>query len=142
MTMPDALYELCGTIGITRRKAFQYLGLFCFLVVIYAMGLPDYLTRIKADIGDATVGNLFGPLVKFAVVSALPLGMLAYSDQSWRSSDAAPVCLTAWGAVSICLSSKYPCLAAVGFPFLPFILAALLAHGVGTGCRFLKHETR
>jgi hypothetical protein len=138
VTDNQVVSELLGALGIDRRKIFQCLGLFCFLVVIYSMCLPGYLTFVNAEHGEVTFSDLIGPLVKFCVVSALPFAVLAYSDKSWRTSDAAPVCVAAWSAVCAGLSSKFSCLITVMFPFVPFIFAAVLAHAAGTLCRFLN----
>jgi len=47
------------------------------------------------------------------VISALPFAVLAYSDDNWRSADAAPLCLTAWlavfGAYSVKYGAQCPC---------------------------------
>ncbi|MGA7287174.1 MAG: hypothetical protein WBX02_03690, partial [Terriglobales bacterium] len=76
------------------------------------------------------LGDLMRPLLKFCLLSALPFAVLAYRDQNWRSSDAAPVCVVAWIAVCAVFGPKYgtSCPMAFTLPFVPFILSALLAH--------------
>jgi hypothetical protein len=130
---------LCEALGITWRKVFQYLGLFCFLVIIYSTCLSSYLKFVLGAPPEVTFGGLMRPLLKFCLVSALPFGLLAYSDETWRSSDAAPVCLGAW--VLVCYGFSLHCVicpVGVAFPFFPFILTALLAHTVGTLCQLAK----
>lgn len=113
-----------------NRRAFQYLALFCFLVVIYAMYLAAHLRLLH-------LGNdFFG---KLCFLSALPFAVLAYSDETWCSNDAAPVCVAAWVAVCVGLSFLCNvCALGVATVFFPFVASALLAHGFGTLCRFAK----
>jgi presenilin-like A22 family membrane protease len=119
-----------------NRKTFQYLALFFFLVVIYAIYLAMHLRAIHAATES---DSLFGPLAKLCLISALPFAVLAYSDKGWCSNDAAPVCVAAW--ITACVGLSFQCkICALGLAtvFFPFILSALLAHGFGTLCRFAK----
>lgn len=119
-----------------NRKIFQYLALFCFLIVIYAIYLAIHLRAIQAGTGP---DSLFGLLARLCFISALPFAFLAYSDKDWCSNDAAPVCLAAW--ITVCVGLSFQCkMCALGLAtvFFPFILTALLAHGFGALCRFAK----
>jgi len=120
--------EVCAAFGITRRKVFQYLGLFCALVIIYSI----YFKLITVSPDGVEAGNLMGPLVKLCLVSALPFAALAYSDKTWNSNDAGRVCLGAWLVVAVGFLSRCTemCPSAVILAFLPFVLSALLAHSV------------
>lgn len=134
-TLPMREYVLGAGEG-SNRKVFQYLALFCFLVVIYATYLAMHLRVVHAG---TEPDSLFGPLAKLCLISALPFAVLAYSDEAWCSNDAAPVCLVAW--ITVCVGLSFQCkICALGLAtvFLPFILSALLAHGFGTLCRFAK----
>jgi hypothetical protein len=118
-----------AALGITRRKAFHYLGLFCVLVVIYSVYL-------KGIIAGPLAVELVSPgwlLARFCLISALPFGVLACFDQPWRSSDAAPVSVIAWSAVFGAFFLKHPgaCPSAVFLMFVPLVLSALLGHAVG-----------
>jgi len=115
------------------RKVFECLGLFCFLVVTYAIYLALHLRVVHA--GPEQVE----PLAKLCLISAFPFALLAYSDKAWSSHDAAPVCLAAW--IAVCVGFSFHCrICALGLAvtFFPFILCALVAHGLGTLCRFFK----
>jgi hypothetical protein len=119
-----------------NRKTFQYLALFSFLVVIYAIYLAMHLRVIPAT---TEPDSLFGPLAKLCLISALPFAVLAYSDKGWCSNDAAPVSLAAWFTACVVLSFQCKiCALGMATVFFPFILSALLAHGFGTLCRFAK----
>jgi len=124
---------------ISQRKVFQYLGLFSVLVFIYAISLSRYLKFILAAPAISGLGDLMRPLVTFCTLSAFPFAVVAYSDKSWRSSDAAPVCAAAWAMVAAAFMHKYhtDCVPLVAAPFVPFIASALVAHGAGHGTRFL-----
>jgi presenilin-like A22 family membrane protease len=120
------------------RKVYQCLSLFCFLAVTYAVYLA-MLLRAAAHAGPDQAVSIIGPLAILYFVSALPFVFLAYADEDWCSNDAAPVCVAAW--IAACVGISFQCkLCALGlcFTFFPFILSALLAHGFGTVCRFLK----
>jgi presenilin-like A22 family membrane protease len=119
-----------------NRKVFQYLALFCFLVVTYAIYLALHLKVIHA--GSET-DSLFATLAKLCMVSAIPFAVLAFSDKEWCSNDAAPVSLAAWITVCVGLSFQCKiCMLGLATVFFPFILSALLAHGFGTFCRLVK----
>jgi|ERR1700722_1023910 hypothetical protein len=116
------------------RKALQCLGLFCFLVVPYAIYLGMHLGVFQA--GSDQVARI-------CLVSALPFALFAYIDAAWSSNDAAPVCLAAWIAVCVAFSFKCTiCVIGLAVTFFPFILSALLAHGFGAICRFFKDRIR
>jgi hypothetical protein len=117
-----------------ERKPLQYLGLFCFLVVPYAIYLGMHLGVLHAGSDQ---------LARVCLISALPFAVLAYSDNHWSSNDAAPVCLAAWIAVCVAFSFKCTiCVIGLAVTFFPFILSAILAHGFGAACRFLKDRVR
>ena len=132
------VFERLEELGITRRKVFQYVGLFCFQLVIYWIFLSMNLKLVAACPDGITFGDPREPLLRFWLISGLPFAWLAYSDKTWRSSDAAPVCTGAWYAVCVALSSRISCPMTGLYLFIPFILAALVAHGVGTLGQYLK----
>ncbi|MFZ0360777.1 MAG: hypothetical protein WAL58_10100 [Terriglobales bacterium] len=122
-----------------RSKLLRYLGLFCLLTVLDAIYFHGFLAALRGSGEVIEVGDLMRPLIKFCVISALPFAVLAYSDDNWRSADAAPLCLTAWPAVFGAYSVKYgaQCPMSALFPFFPLVLSALLAHALGTFCKKL-----
>jgi hypothetical protein len=74
--------------------------------------------------------NLVGPPVKFCGVSALPSDVLAFSDNNWRSSDAASKYLVEWIEVRACF---WPidgeiCPFGVALPVFPLVLSDLIAY--------------
>ena len=135
--------EILGGVVIERRigqrKVFQYLGLFSVLVLIYAMALSRYIKFLMTDPAINSLGDLMRPLVAGCILSAVPFALLAYSDENWRSRDAAPACAAAWAIVAAAFLHKYhtDCAPLVAAPFLPFIASAILAHGAGHATRFL-----
>jgi hypothetical protein len=117
-----------------ERKPLQYAGLFCFLAITYAIYVGMHLGVFHARDNQ---------IAKLCFISALPFTLLAYSDSDWCSNDAAPVCLAAWIAVCVGFSFRCPvCIVGLAVTFFPFILSALLAHGVGASCRFLQGRIR
>jgi hypothetical protein len=132
-------------LGITWRKASQYLGLFCFLLVIYWFCISQYVRFIDAEPPNGYgFGDLMKPLIGTCLISAFPFGVLAYRDKAWRSGDGARVIVGAGMAVYTRLSFQYDrvCLyfVAVLLALVPFILCAQLAHKIGTLCRPRKHD--
>jgi hypothetical protein len=79
----------------------------------------------------------------FCLIFALPFSVLAFSDKTWRSSDAAPVSLGAWAAVFLGFSFEYSdtCPMTAALLFLPLVLSALLAHVVGTLCNMATYRS-
>jgi hypothetical protein len=125
---------ICEAWEGSERKVRQCFGLFCFLVVTYAIYLGMHLGVFHAGSDQ---------LAKICFISALPFAALAYSDSAWSSNDAGPVCLAAWIAVCFAFSFKCTiCVIALAVTFFPFILSALLAHGLGATCRFFRDRIR
>ena len=61
-----------------RRKVFEYLGLFCFLSVVYAIYVSMHV-RSLTHVPDAPSDDaLVGYLVKLCLISALPFGVWTY----------------------------------------------------------------
>ena len=125
---------ICEAWDGRERKPLQYLGLFCFLVVPYAIYLGMHLGVLHSGADQ---------LARICFISALPFAVLAYSDSDWSSNDAGPVCLAAWIAVCFAFSFKCTiCVIGLAVTFFPFILSALLAHGFGAACRFFRDRIR
>jgi hypothetical protein len=132
-----------GEVVIERRKVFQYLGIFLFLVFVYAVALSRYLNFVALDgkPGGPTINtplDLMPPIIGFCILSALPFAVLACYDKNWRSSEAAPICTAAWSIVAAGFLVKLHsnCLLLVAFPFPPFIASAAVAHAAGRATRF------
>jgi hypothetical protein len=139
----EGLSERWAELGITRRKVYQYLGVFCFLFVIYTICISSFVKFLAAEPARGFgFGELLQPLVGPSIVSALPIGVLAYSDKTWRSSDSARVIIGAWIAVYLGISAQHDklCPMGVAIPLLPFILSAQIAHAVGTLFQPRKHD--
>jgi hypothetical protein len=125
---------MCEAWDGSERKVLRHLGLFCFLVVTYAIYLGVHLGVLHAGSDQ---------LAKTCFISALPFALLAYSDNGWSSNDAAPVCLAAWTVVCVAFSFKCTiCVIGLAVTFFPFIVSALLAHGLCAICRFFKDRIR
>ena len=106
----EVISERWEELGITWHKVRQYLGLFCFLVVIYWSCLSSYVKFLLTEStipGGFGFGDVMKPLVGTCLVSALAFGVLAYSDKTWRSGDAARVILGAGIVVYMGLSLQY-----------------------------------
>jgi hypothetical protein len=127
---PDS--ELAA-LGINRHKILQYLGLFCLLAVMHSIYLKGILD------GPANGELTWWSIGRFCAISALPFGVLACSDGSWRSCDAVPVSAVAWIAVYACFSLKHPdgCPWTIFLLFIPLIFCAQLGHTVGA---LFQHE--
>lgn len=143
----EVISERWEELGITWHKVRQYLGLFCFLAVIYSLCLSGYVKFLSTEStvpGGFGFGDVMKPLVGTCLVSALAFGVLAYSDKTWRSGDAARVILGAGIVVYMGLSLQYKELCPMGvlLALPPFTLSALIAHTIGTTVRRLgKHDS-
>jgi hypothetical protein len=136
----EVISERWEELGITWHKVRQYLGLFCFLAVIYSLCLSSYVKFLSTEStvpGGFGFGDVMKPLVGTCLVSALAFGGLAYSDKTWRSGDAARVILGAGIVVYMGLSLQYRELCPMGvlLALPPFTLSALIAHTIGTTLR-------
>jgi|SRR5690348_3364717 hypothetical protein len=120
---------------IVRRKILVSLGLFFFLLLAYA----SFLFKFYA--GPTTTDPFVNMelFLKPCLTAAFPFAILAYANKHWTSNDAAPVCAGAWLAACALLVNKHPmCALGLGFVFLPFVVSALVAHGIGTLASSLK----
>lgn len=144
----EVLSERWEERGITWHKVRQYLGLFCFLVVVYSLCLSSYVKFLSTEStipGGFGFGDVMKPLLGTCLVSALPFGVLAYSDKTWRSGDAARVILGAGMVVYMGLSLQYKelCPMCVLIALPPFTLSAQMAHTVGALCqRWTRDDTK
>ena len=132
------------TCVVERRKVFQYVGLFLFLVLVYAVALSRYLNFVWADgtVGGPVINtplDLMRTIVRFCILPAVPFAVLAYYEKNWRSSAAAQVCAAAWALVAagFVLKLHTACIILVVFPFPPFIAAATFAQAAGRATRFV-----
>jgi hypothetical protein len=139
--LTEAVFQRLTSLGIDRRKMSEYLGLF-FVVLIFALiCISMYVTSITGPADDAYIRAFYGRIFKLSLVGAVPFAMLAWFDQNWRSSDAAPVIAAAWSVAYAALSTKCRiCLLGAGIPFVIFTFCGLLGHLAGTLCRFLKYR--
>jgi len=61
--------------GITWRKLSEYLGLFCFLLVIYGLCISHYVRFIDAEPASGYgFGDLMKPLIGTCLISVCPSG--------------------------------------------------------------------
>jgi uncharacterized membrane protein YiaA len=137
----EAAFQRLTSLGIDRRKVFEYLGLF-FVVLIFALiCISVYVKVVTGPADDAQIRAVLGKVFKLSLVAAIPFAMFACFDNNWRSSDAAPVLVAAWIAAYATFSTKCQmCMLGVGIPFVIFISCALLGHMAGTLYRFVKHR--
>jgi hypothetical protein len=121
-----------AALGFTRAKTFRYLGLFFILLIIYAIYFKGIIER-RAEVEPS---DPMWSLAKVCLISAVPFGVLACSDEPWRSSDAAPVSVVAWITVFCLFLVRYPgqCPFSAFLLFVPLVLSALVGHTVGTLC--------
>ena len=121
-----------GDVEGIRRKMFQYLGLFCFLLAVYAVYVSAYFDAVVLKPSEAARDALPPLLIRCSLIAAVPFVWFAYSDEKWTSNDAAPACGFAWLAVCKVFSCKCEiCVLGLMWTFVPFILATLLGHGLG-----------
>ena len=124
---------------IVRRKIFLSIGVFLFLLLVYASFLFKFYAGPAVPEPFANLGLFLKP----CLIAAFPFAVLAYADNTWTSHDAAPVCAGGWVAACALLVSKHPmCALGLGFAFLPFVATTLVAHGVGTLGSSLKQRAQ
>src|SRR6185437_16885654 len=97
---------------IVRRKIFLSIGLFFFLLLVYASFLFKFYAGLAMRDPSANLGLFLEP----CLIAAFPFAILAYADKNWTSHDAAPVCAGAWLANCAILVSKHP-MCALGLSF-------------------------
>ena len=129
-----------AALGIDGRKVFQYVGLFCVLAAIYSIYLRGAIEELFSDPGDGALKAFARQLFNVCLVSGVPFAILACADLSWRSADAAPVCVIAWIAVFVGFVVKYgdACPITSFLLFVPLVVSALAGHALGKLC---NHES-
>ena len=135
-TLPARLAEKMESIGVSPKKALEYLALFAVLAIIYYC---DLMRGWKQSLCSPDQVILFSELpvilLKHFVFTAWPFALVAGLDPTWRSKDAGNVFLAAYVVANVFWFRKTGCgfcVFAAAFRVIPFVFCAMIAHGLGT----------
>jgi hypothetical protein len=141
-TFPARLVEKMESIGVSPKKALEYLAMFVVLgVVYYCYLIHGWKQNASNPDQIITLSDVPGILLKYFVVTAWPFALVAGLDPTWRSKDAGNVLLAAYVAAYVFWYHQTGCgfcLLAASFRTTPFILSALIAHSLGAW----RHRSR
>lgn len=135
-TIPARLSEKIESLGLPRKKALEYAGMFVALTVIYyCYYLRDWKQNTcRPETTVVTIPELGVLMLKFLAFTAWPFALMAGFDSTWRSKDAGNVFLAAYVAGNVWFYHRTHCgfcIFAAAFRIIPYVFCAWLAHGIG-----------
>lgn len=134
-TLPARLAEKIETLGVSPKKALEYLAMFLVLGTIYYHDLNrGYQQGICNPERDIYVSDLPLIFLKYFLYTAWPFAIAAAFDPTWRSQDAGNVFLAAYigaNAVWFHHTGCGFCILAASFRTIPLAFGALIAHRLG-----------
>jgi hypothetical protein len=138
-TLPARLAE---KMGVSPKKAWEYLALFVVLGTIYYCDLT-WARNNSLSCPDQVI--LFSELplifIKYFLYTAWPFALVAAFDPAWRSKDAGNVFLAAYVAANALWFHHTGCgfcVFAAAFRVIPFVFCAMIAHSLGAW----RHRSR
>ena len=141
-TLLTRLAEKMKAIGVSPKKAVEYLALFVVLGVIYYCDFTreDHQAACSTE-KDIYVADLPLIFLKYFLHTAWPFAIVAALDPAWRSQDAGNVFLAAYVAANVVWFHHTGCgfcIFAASFRTIPFVFGAMLAHKIGAW----RHRSR
>jgi len=141
-TLAARLAGIMEFLGVSPKKALEYLAMVAVLTVIYYCYIVSD-AKENACPTDVTVslGQLGVIMLKFLVFTGWPFALLAAGDAGWRSQDAGNVFLVAYIGANILFYHRTGCaycIYAAAFRIIPYVFCAWVAHRLGT----LRHRWR
>jgi hypothetical protein len=138
--LPGQLAAKLAAIGVSPKKAVEYVAMFTVLTVIYYC---YFVHDAKANACPAdetiTLSQLGILTLKFIALAGWPFALMAALDAGWRSKDAGNVFLAAYLATNVLWYHKTHCafcIFAASFRIIPYVFCALVAHSLGA----LRHR--
>jgi hypothetical protein len=134
-TFPARLAEKMTSIGVSPKKALEYLTLFVVLGIIYYCdlnrGYQQGTCNAERDIHFSDLPLIF---LKYFLYTAWPFAIVAAFDPTWRSQDAGNVFLAAYIGANVVWFHHTGCgfcILAVSFRTVPLAFGGLIAHRLG-----------
>ncbi|HEX7652025.1 MAG TPA: hypothetical protein VF607_00875 [Verrucomicrobiae bacterium] len=122
-------------LGMSPKKAAQYLALFLVLMVIYFFHFVNAAQAATCNVDETiTAGQAGLAFLKFFALTGWPFAVLAFGDAGWTSRDAGNVFLAAYFFTNVIWYLKSGCafcIYAAAFKIIPYVFCAWVAHSIG-----------
>lgn len=140
---PARVAEKIESLGVSPKKALEYVALFVVLGTIYYCDLTRGYKEGTCSTEDRVIYFFDLPLIflKHFLYTAWPFALMAFFDRTWRSQDAGNVFLAAYIGANVVWYHHTGCgfcILAASFRTIPFVFCALIAHGLGAW----RHRSR
>jgi hypothetical protein len=141
-SLPRSLADRLASIGVSPKKAVEYLALFVVLTGIYYFYFVRDARENACPTDDPVSFAQLGVLILiFLFFTSWPFALVAFWDSEWTSKDAGHLFLAAYIGTNILWYHKTHCafcIFAASFRIVPYCFCALVAHGLGTW----RHRSR
>lgn len=136
------LADKCVSIGVSPKKAAEYLGGFLMLTAIYYFYfVRDARENVCPPDETITFAQLGVLMLKFFICTSWPFVLVAFLDSEWSGKDAGNLFLAAYLFTNFLWYLKTgcaPCIFAASFRIIPYVFCAMMAHALGTA----RHRAR
>jgi len=133
--LPRTLAGRLASIGLSPKKAVEYLALFVVLTGIYYFYFVRDARENACPTDDPISFAQLGVLIlKFLFFTSWPFALVAFWDAQWSSKDAGYLFLAAYLFTNFLWYLKTgcaPCILAASFRIVPYCFCALVAHSLG-----------
>ena len=135
-TLPARLAEKLECLGVSPKKAVEYLALFVVLTGIYYFYFVRDARENTCPTDDPITFAQLGVLIlKFLFFTSWPFAIVAFWDAEWTSKNAGHVFLASYIFTNVLWYHKTHCafcIFAASFRIVPYCFCALVAHTLGT----------
>jgi hypothetical protein len=130
------LADRLASIGVSPKKAVEYLAMFLVLGTIYYCDLTRGYKASACNTEPVIIQFSDLPLIflKYFLYTAWPFALVALIDSNWTSKDAGNVFLAAYIGANMVWFHHTGCgfcIFAASFRTIPFLLGAMIAHRLG-----------
>lgn len=142
-TLPARLAEKIVSLGVSPKKALEYLALFVVLGIIYYCELTRGRQQAACSTTEQVIYFSDLPLIflKYFLCTAWPFAIVAAYDSKWTPKDAGNVFLAGYVAANWVWFHHTGCgfcILAASFRTIPLVCGAMLAHKLGAW----RHRSR
>jgi len=138
-SLPARLAAKLESIGVSPKKALEYLAMILVLGVIYYCDLTRGRQQAACSTTEQVIylSDLALIFLKYFLYTAWPFALVAAYDSTWTTKDAGNVFLASYVAANVVWLHHTGCgfcIFAASFRTIPLVFGALLAHCLGNWC--------
>ena len=140
---PARLADKIASLGVSPKKALEYLALFVGLGTLYYWDLTRGYQQGTCSTTERVIYVSDLPLIflRYFLYTAWPFAIVAACDSTWTAKDAGNVFLAAYVAANVVWYRHTGCgfcILSASFRTIPLVFGALIAHRLGAW----RHRSR